>query len=46
LTEAIQEYRRQLSPQHVTDEKIVDFDLGIRGTTEERALPKGHVSYR
>ena len=47
LAEAIQEYRRQLNPQHVTDEKIVDSLIwAFVGLLRKGALPKGQVAYR
>jgi hypothetical protein len=47
LAKAIEEYRRQLKPQHVTDEKIVDSLIwAFVGLLRKGALPKGQVTYR
>jgi len=47
LAKAIQEYRRQLSPQLVTDEQIVDSLIwAFVELLRKGALPKGQVSYR
>jgi hypothetical protein len=46
LAEAIQEYRCQLKPQHVTDEKIVDSLIwAFVGLLRKGALPKNQVTY-
>jgi hypothetical protein len=46
LAKTIQEYRRQLQPQRVTDEKIVDSIIwAFVCLLRKGALPKGQVTY-
>jgi hypothetical protein len=47
LAKTIQEYRRQLQPQRVTDEKIVDSIIwAFVGLLRKGALPKRQITYR